>query len=115
VTHVCDPTAPDPFSIARTILQGRGFHPNDQEALAVVAALIENYHYLPSQIHPDRVPESWLRRMKEIWATPPGFRESVLDALLVDDYRGTEYYHLYKSGVEQARVAFRLKTEKHDA
>jgi len=96
----------DGLPIARKILEARGFHDGDQEALALVAALLENYPYKPSEIHADRVPVSWMLRMKELWATPPGFRDSVLERLLQEEYKGSIYYEMYKEGIKEARTAF---------
>jgi hypothetical protein len=105
-----DSFPPDPLPIARKSLEALGFLKGEQEALALIAAVMENYPYRPSQIHPDRVPEMWLFRMKQLWATPPGFRDSVLEHLLQEEYKGTVYYELYKDAVHAARAAFLLSS-----
>jgi hypothetical protein len=103
---------PDPLPIARKSLEARGFLKGEQEALALIAAVIENYPYRPSQIHPDRVPERWLFRLRQLWGAPPGFRDAVLEHLLYEEYKGTVYYELYKEAVHEARAAFFVSTDR---
>jgi hypothetical protein len=104
----------DPFVTARKTLEDLGFHAGEREALALVAALLQNFHYKPSQIHADRVPERWLFRIKALWAAPPGFRDSVLEHLLYEEYKGTVYFQQYSQAIGAARAAFHL-AEEHEA
>src|SRR4051812_48566563 len=101
-----NPTPEGPLPRAREILKGLGFGEEEREALAMVAALLENDSYDAAAIHPERVPEVWFFRIEELWRTPPGFRGPVFERQLriTNDAR---YHKTFANAVRAAQAAFR--------
>jgi hypothetical protein len=96
---------------ARAALKGFGFGGDVQEALLVIAALIENYPYEPSEIHPDSIHSLWYRRIEELWRIPPGFRRRVFEHHLQVDYGGTRYLKEYTDALHEAQAVLRHREE----
>jgi hypothetical protein len=107
VTQPTDPPPSDPFHKARKALEALGFQEDEQEALALIAALLENYSYSPSQIQVDRIPDIWAHRAGRLWTSPPGFRDSILDHILRVEYGRTQHFQTYTKAIEEARKLFR--------
>ncbi len=98
---------------ARETLAGRGIGKDDQEALLVIAALIANYPYGPSEIHPESIHSLWYQRIEEIWRTPPGFRHRVFENMIHIEYGNTEYGKTCQEALREALEAF-LPAEASD-
>ena len=101
-----EPISSLPMQGAREALKGRGLAKDDQEALLVIAALIANHAYGPSEIHPELIHSSWYDRVEEIWRTPPGFRHRVFEKILQVEYGRTAYIRTYHEAMQDALAAF---------
>jgi hypothetical protein len=95
-----------PMQQARETLAGRGIGKDDQEALLVIAALIANYPYSPSEIHLESIHSLWYYRIEEIWRTPPGFRHRRFENMLQAEYGNTEYGKTCHAALREALEAF---------
>jgi hypothetical protein len=95
-----------PMQEARETLAGRGIGKDDQEALLVIAALIANYPYGPSEIHPESIHSLWYHRIEELWRTPPGFRHRVFENMLHVEYGNTEYGKICRDALQEALEVF---------